>query len=439
MFSLDDGAPMHTMTTCDQPFTALSYSRDHLFAGACDGAVWLWELPSLSLRAVIEDDAEQSSVTDVCFSALHNVFVVGSASGFLRLYSSTSLNLLHARRISNIISSNGVESDSKVLSVDVALQPSKGPAVAALGCSPSLVVLLSPPFVSASSTAAAGAAAAAAASGSAVAAASSHTSTQPSTAPAFLPIPVTLVSSTQTSPLKGSGSHEQQLQQRQQHSHHSYQPDSSDDECPRPRPLPSPSSHPPLSIPAAAQSHKTLSAAVSGAAPTNKVSSFPAAPRSTSTVSVTSGFSGVSSVPHAVEPSLRATPATAALARSMRPAFDNPSQANFGDPNRLAAHLAQATLSATGVIPAASASALPQGPNSTLLLRHQLKELQNDVRTVAASKIAERERTVIGASAAAAIPSYKPQDSVYGGLVPVELPQSRVQKKRVVPPQITPE
>jgi hypothetical protein len=431
---------MHTMTTCDQPFTALSCNPDLLFAGACDGAVWLWELPSLSLRAVIEDDAEQSSVTDLCFSALHKVFVVGSASGFLRLYSSASLNLLHARRISNIISSNGVESDSKVLSVDVALQPSKGPAVAVLGCSPSLLVLLSPPFVSASSTAAAGAAAAVTTSSSAVAAAVPHTSTQPSAAPAFLPIPVTLVSSTQTSPLKGCGSHEQ-LQQRQQHSfsHHSYQPDSSDDECPRPRPLPSPSSHAPLSTPAAAHSHKTSSAASAGVAPTNKVSSFPPPPRSTSTVSVTSGFSGVSSVPHAVEPSLRATPATAALARSMRPAFDNPSQANFGDPNRLAAHLAHATLSATGVIPAASASALPQGPNSTLLLRHQLKELQNDVRAVAASKIAERERTTIGASAAAAIPSYKPQDSVYGGLVPVELPQSLVQKKRVVPPQITPE
>jgi hypothetical protein len=121
----------------------------------------------------------------------------------------------------------------------------------------------------------------------------------------------------------------------------------------------------------------------------------------------------------------------------MRPAFDNPSQANFGDPNRLAAHLAQATLSATGAIAAPSASALPQGPNSTLLLRHQLKELQHDVRAVAASKIAERERTVIGA--AAAVPTYKPQDSVYGGLVAVELAQSRVQKKRVVPPQITPE
>jgi hypothetical protein len=144
-------------------------------------------------------------------------------------------------------------------------------------------------------------------------------------------------------------------------------------------------------------------------------------------------------VPHAVEPSLHPAPAAAALTRSLRPAFDNPSQANFGDPNRLAAHLAQATLSATGAIPAPSASALPHGPNSTLLLRQQLKELQNDVRTVAASKIAERERTVIGASAAAAVPTYRPQDSVYSGLVPVELPHARVQKKRVVPPQITPE
>jgi hypothetical protein len=136
---------------------------------------------------------------------------------------------------------------------------------------------------------------------------------------------------------------------------------------------------------------------------------------------------------------VHATPAAAALARSLRPAFDNPSQANFGDPNRLAAHLAQATLSATGAIPAPPASTLPQGPNSTLLLRHQLKELQHDFRAVAASKIAERERTVLGASAAAAVPTYKPHDSVYGGLVPVELPQARVQKKRVVPPQITPQ
>jgi hypothetical protein len=144
-------------------------------------------------------------------------------------------------------------------------------------------------------------------------------------------------------------------------------------------------------------------------------------------------------VPHAVEPSLHATPAAAAFTRSLRPAFDNPSQANFGDPNRLAAHLAQASLSAMGANPPPSASALPHGPNSTLLLRQQLKELQNDVRTVAASKIAERERIVFGTSAAAAIPTYRPQDSVYSGLVPVELPQARVQKKRVVPPQITPE
>jgi hypothetical protein len=156
-------------------------------------------------------------------------------------------------------------------------------------------------------------------------------------------------------------------------------------------------------------------------------------------VSVTSGFSGVSSVAHAVEVSAHGNPSAAACTRSLRPAFDIPSQANFGDPNRLAAHLAQATLSATGNISVPAASALPQGPNSTILLRHQLKELQNDVRSVAASKIAERERSTIGASAAAAVPTYKPQDSVYGGLVPVELPRSRVQKKRVVPPQITPE
>jgi hypothetical protein len=142
-------------------------------------------------------------------------------------------------------------------------------------------------------------------------------------------------------------------------------------------------------------------------------------------------------VPHAAEPSLHAAPVAAAFTRSQRPAFDNPSQANFGDPNRLAAHLAQATLSATGAFSAPSASALPQGPNSTLLLRQQLKELQNDVRTVAASKIAELERSVI--HSAAAIPTYKPQDSLYSGLVSVELPQARVQKKRIVPPQITPE
>jgi len=428
VFSLDDGSPIHTMTTCDQPFTALSCSPGLLFAGACDGAVWLWELPSLSLRAVIEDDAEQSSVTDVCFSALHNVFVVGSASGFLRLYSSTSLNLLHARRITNIVSFNGVDSSSNVLSVDALSQQSQGHAVAALGCSPSSIVVLSPPFVSASSSAAAAAAVGASA-------AAPHTSSsRPSSAPAFLPIPVTLASSSQTSPHKGSTS-----QQQQQHTHHShhYQPDSSDDECPRPRPLPSPSAHAPLSRSGATQPH--AAAAAASAAPSHKPSSFAPPPRSTSTVSVTSGFSGVSSVPHAAEASVHATPAAAALARSLRPAFDTPSQANFGDPNRLAAQLAHATLSATGAIPAPSAAALPQGPNSTLLLRQQLKELQHDVRAVAASKIAERERTVIGASAASAVPTYKPQDSVYGGLVAVELPQSRVQKKRVVPPQITPE
>lgn len=426
------------MTTCDQPFTALSCSPSHLFAGASDGALWLWDLPSLSLRAVIEDDAEQSSVTDMRFSSLHSVLVVGSASGFLRLYNSTSLNLVHARRMSNIVSSNGIENDSKVFSVDVALQPTRGPAVAALGSSCSSIVALSPPFNTASSAATGAQAAAAPFSASGTATGQPLAPSQPASVPSFLPIPISLVSSTQTSPPKDSALQRKQMHQQQQLAHHSYQPDNSDDECPRPRPLPSPSAHTSLSRPGAAQAHTVSSAAPALAAPSHKLSSNPPPPRSVSTVSVTSGFSGVSSVPHAVEPSVHATPASAALARSLRPAFDTPSQANFGDPNRLAAHLAQATLSATGAIPAPSASTLPHGPNSTLLLRHQLKELQNDVRAVAASKIAERERTVI-ASAAAAVPTYKPQDSVYGGLVPVELPQSRVQMKRVVRPQITPE
>ncbi len=261
-------------------------------------------------------------------------------------------------------------------------------------------------------------------------------SLQATSVPSFLPIPISLVSATQTS---HHGDTTSQTHQQQQLAHHSYQPDNSDDECPRPRPLPSPSAHASLSRPSAAQAHSVSSAAPAATAPSHKLSSNPPPPRSVSTVSMTSGFSGVSSVPHAVEPSVHLTPASAALARSLRPAFDNPSQANFGDPNRLAAHLAHATLSATGAIPAPAASTLPQGPNSTLLLRHQLKELQHDVRAVAASKIAERERSVIGASAAAAIPTYKPHDSVYGELVPVELPQARVQMKRVVRPQITPE
>jgi hypothetical protein len=423
------------MTTCDRPFTALSCSPGHLFAGASDGALWLWQLPTLSLTAVVEDDAEQSSVTGMCFSSLHGVLAVGSANGFLRLYHSTSLNLLYARRLSDIISANGVESDSKVFSVDVALQPSRGPAVAALGSSCSSIVALSPPFNSSSSAATAGSAISVPAIAPGMTTSLPLASSQPASASSFLPIPISLVSSTSTD----SVLHSRQMHQRQQAAHHSYQPDNSDDESPRPRPLPSPSTHASFSRPGTAQAHTLSSAAPAVTAPPHKLVSNPAPPRSVSTVSVTSGFSGVSSVPHAVEASVHVTPTSAALARSLRPAFDNPSQANFGDPNRLAAHLAQASLTATGALPAPAASALPQGPNSTLLLRHQLKELQSDVRAVAASKIAERERTVISASAAAAVPTYKPQDLVYGGLLPVELPQSRVQMKRVVRPQITPE
>ncbi|XP_070694025.1 WD repeat, SAM and U-box domain-containing protein 1-like isoform X2 [Pempheris klunzingeri] len=75
---------------------AMAPDSSLVLAGACDGTVALWDLPSRTLRRC--SAVSEASVVACCFSPCGQMFVTGCTNGDLKLWDLMDIDLLHAEK-----------------------------------------------------------------------------------------------------------------------------------------------------------------------------------------------------------------------------------------------------------------------------------------------------------------------------------------------------